>query len=236
MVKSNCCNKNDREPIAMCFAPADGSPSVGIVAIPAFDGDSNIINTIYMGPIGPNGEVGPITLDAFLGGGSATLGACPLPSGALLVEGCMADPVTGEPIEGVVGVNQADGSLMWGPISKDDYGFVDCCPSAETTDPVGVRYQLSDDMQAENTKYNLDDPGASNAYGDVGNANWTASQLAASLNANAANATGPTVPSNIDYSTTVWAGDDAGNYVYVVSGPVPATLDLVSVPVSIPVT
>ncbi|MEM7697216.1 MAG: hypothetical protein AAF236_02290, partial [Verrucomicrobiota bacterium] len=63
-------------------------------------------------------------------------------------------------------------------------------------------------------------------------------QLAEALNNSASSASGSVIPSGIDYSTTVWAAGSSGgvDYVRVVSGPIPATLDLVSVPASIPVS
>lgn len=130
MPRPNCCNQNDREPLAMCFTAAGGGAPVSISALPSFDKEGNLVDVVYVGPIGPNGEVGTITLDTFMGGGTATLGACPLPSGALLVEGCITD-ANGDIIQGVAGVSQADGSLLWGPVDIGDYGFVDCCPEVE---------------------------------------------------------------------------------------------------------
>lgn len=85
------------------------------------------------------------------------------------------------------------------------------------------------------TKVSLDMPGFGNAYFAMNTAGWTAADLAAALNANAAGAVPPDTGAN--YSTTVWAPSAVDpNRVYVVSGPVPNTLDLVSIHMSIPVT
>lgn len=95
----------------------------------------------------------------------------------------------------------------------------------------------TDPNQPANTKVNLDDPSNTNAYFDVGFDGWTVADLVAQLNANAANAVGPTVPSNIDYSTTVFAVHPTiPTAMVVTSGPVPTTVDLVSIPLSLPVT
>jgi hypothetical protein len=90
--------------------------------------------------------------------------------------------------------------------------------------------------QISNTKFNLDDPTATNAYADVGLDNWSVTDLANALNANASGATAGFIPSGISYTETVWAADVTNNAVYVVSGPVPTSLDLVSIPVSIPIS
>lgn len=106
-----------------------------------------------------------------------------------------------------------------------------CCPCGDTV-TVENAFAIEPGFQTENTKYNLDDPGFTNAYADVGTANWTAADLAASLNANAAGAPAP-------YTTTVWGSGTSASgvdYVNVVSGPVPSSLDLISIPVSIPVS
>lgn len=109
--------------------------------------------------------------------------------------------------------------------------IVACCDCGGATTQADA-FPIDPANQVDNTKYNLDDPGFTNAYGDVGINNWTAADLAAALNADAASAPAP-------YTTTVWgSGTSAGgvDYVYVVSGPVPTSLDLVSVPISIPVS
>lgn len=96
--------------------------------------------------------------------------------------------------------------------------------------PVSDAFPIDPSWQTNNTKVDLDNPAFNNAYFDVGTNNWTAADLAAALNANAANAPSP-------YQTTVWAAGNNGttDYVYVASGPVPSSLDLISIPVSIPV-
>lgn len=112
----------------------------------------------------------------------------------------------------------------------------ECCFSSEEDSM--MRYYLPDVADREETKFNLDDPTFTNAYGSVSPAGWSAADLAAALNADAANAVPPTVPSGIDYSATTWAdGSDAnGDYVEVTAGDEPTTLDLVSINVSIPVS
>lgn len=113
----------------------------------------------------------------------------------------------------------------------------DNCPCDEVA-PVAAAFPIPATSFITNTKFSLDDPTQTNAYGDVGNDNWTAEQLAAALNAQSASAVPPTIPSGIDYSTTVWDFGNNGtdDYVFVASGPVPTSLDLVSQSVSIPVT
>lgn len=102
--------------------------------------------------------------------------------------------------------------------------------ASTTTPPVANAFPLDKNWQVNNTKFNLDDPAFTNAYADVGTNNWTAADLAAALNASSGSAPAP-------YQTTVWAAGNNGtvDYVYVVSGPVPTSIDLVSIPVSIPV-
>lgn len=117
-----------------------------------------------------------------------------------------------------------------------DCPCVDCPPVAAQPDA----FPLEPVWYASHTKFNLDDPAFSNAYSDTslgGILPWTAASLADALNISSPNATAANTGSGIDYTTTVWAAGNNGtvDYVYVVSGPVPTTLDLVSIPVSIPV-
>ncbi len=94
-------------------------------------------------------------------------------------------------------------------------------------------FRLNGVDNSSNTKFNLDDPSFTNAYADIGVNNWTATDLANALNTFSSNAIPPVVPSGINYSTTIWAADVANNTVYVVSGPIPTSLDLVSIPISL---
>lgn len=57
-------------------------------------------------------------------------GECnPIRPSTLLLEGCIPDAVNpGETELAVVGINGADGALLWGPIPTSVYGFVSCCP------------------------------------------------------------------------------------------------------------
>lgn len=90
--------------------------------------------------------------------------------------------------------------------------------------------------EGQDTKINLDDPGFTDAYTDIVGA-WTAADLVTVLNANAAGAVPPVVPSGIDYSTTVWQlHPTLPTVVQVASGPVPTTLDFISLNISVPFT
>lgn len=89
---------------------------------------------------------------------------------------------------------------------------------------LGSAFVIDPAWQANNTKFYLDAAGTTMAYGDAGMNNWTPADLANALNASAANAPAP-------YQATVWSA--GANFVQVVSGPIPSTLDLVSVPISI---
>lgn len=56
-------------------------------------------------------------------------GVCnPMVPAPLLLEGCIPDVANpGETELAVVGINGADGTLLWGPIATSVYGFVSCC-------------------------------------------------------------------------------------------------------------
>lgn len=125
----------------------------------------------------------------------------------------------------------------------DDETIKDICQMVldkiEEENSIPNAFSLEGVDNSGNSKFNLDDSGVTGAYGDIGNNNWSAQDLATALNNTSANAVPPTVPSGINYSTTVWdfgVTNSGVEYVYVVSGNVPSTLDLVSIPVSIPVS
>lgn len=114
-----------------------------------------------------------------------------------------------------------------------------CCAADGAPEPV-TGFNFTDFFAAnsngQDTKINLDDPGATNAYTDIG-APYSVADLVAQLNASAAGAVPPTVPSGIDYSATVFAVSATNpNVVVVTSGPVPTSIDLVSIPLSVTVT
>lgn len=98
-------------------------------------------------------------------------------------------------------------------------------------------FDLSDVNKAENTKVAFDTPTFDKAHTDVGTNNWTAADLVAALNAAAANATAANNNNGIDYTGTTWAVHSTNPEAIVASGVnIPATLDLVSIGVSLPVT
>lgn len=206
----------------------DGTGETNVISALLFDdgtGSPGIV-TPYAGPIGAcaQGQMQVIALEEL----------CVLVDGvpAAATPISIIDPILGAVINTIY--LDEMGALIEGVVEVNpdpcSCGCVNC-----TEAPSENVYQLEAFMQTEDTKYNLDDPTFTNAYGNV-SAPWTATDLANSLNTEAANAVPPMIPSGIDYSTTIWAGDDTANNVYVVSGPAPTTLDLVSIGISIPVS
>jgi len=115
----------------------------------------------------------------------------------------------------------------------------DCLTCADPiVPPVMQGFGVAAFVGSENTKFNLDDDGSTgsfNAYGDVGLDNWTAIDLVNALNANSSAAIPATIPSGVDYSSTVFAVSPSNpDFIIVISGPIPAILTLASLPAVIP--
>lgn len=132
------------------------------------------------------------------------------------------------------------GNAITGEVTAADPCECSCtgpCEEVVIEGEVANAFAIDPSLSANATKINLDDPAATNAYTDIAGP-WTAADLAAVLNAAAGDAVPPVVPSGVDYSSTAWTSGvttSGTEYVAVASGPVPTSLDLVSIPASIPV-
>lgn len=214
--------RKDWEVMDLCIVDAEGLsvPLVGVFTERGYDylGNQSSETVVYsqFDPAGP-----AWTAYALQAGDTVVDCSRQTQNTVLMMEGCMADPVTGDAIQGYVGVNSLDGTLAWGPLSKGDLGFISCCVEEETAE---TGFTIDPAWQDESTKFNLDDPLGTDAYGSV-DAPWTTVDLVVALNASAANAPAP-------YTTTIF--QSTGDVITVLSGPTPSSLDLVSIGISIP--
>lgn len=115
----------------------------------------------------------------------------------------------------------------------------DCTECPEDPEPTMQGFGVAAFVGSDNSKFNLDDSGDMggnfNAYGDIGTDNWNADDLVAALNSSSANATPPTIPSDVDYSSTVFGISPTNpDFIIIVSGPTPNILTLSSIPAVIP--
>lgn len=132
--------------------------------------------------------------------------------------------LTGDPITGTV--VELD--------SCECYALADC--DCGDTDTVENAFDLSEVDKSANTKFAFDSPSFTNAHGDAGTNNWTAADLVAALNSTAANATAAQNESGVDYTATTWAVHPTADAVVASGTNIPATLDLVSLSISLPVS
>lgn len=130
-----------------------------------------------------------------------------------------------------------DGTEITGVVEIRDVcdclAMINCCPADDATEG----FSLAGVDKSDNSKFAFDTPTFDKAHGDAGSNNWTTADLIAALNASAAGATPANNNSAVDYTTTTFGAHPTNPDVIVVTaGPVPTTLDLVSINVSIPLT
>lgn len=108
--------------VGCIFDPADDSVIIGKALACKTTDEATGVDTFKIVAVYEDGTVDQDYTGAW--------GECnPLTPSTLLLEGCIPDVANpGETELGVVGINGADGSLLWGPFPTSIYGFVSCCP------------------------------------------------------------------------------------------------------------
>ena len=91
-------------------------------------------------------------------------------------------------------------------------------------------------VERTETKIGYDDPSFSSAFTGIPLINWTKADLVAVLNGDAGLAIPPNVLSGIDYSATTWSVHPTSDAIVATGANIPATIDLVNLGISIPMT